>query len=145
MEPVVRRRKKQPTTLDPVVLWATIVDRIEQMDGTRPDTFVNTVSIKGRLHKISAADVRNHIKQAVQDLNNEGLDLQITPQDVGTHSIRSSFATLLANRGVDEKKIMLHGRWKSVTFRKYIRKDVTTTDITTKISNVCNFNLCRLI
>ena len=115
------------------------------MDGTRLDTFVNTVRIKGCLHKISAADVRARIKQAVLDLNDQGLDLQTTPQEVGTHSVRSSFATLLANRGVDEKKIMLHGRWKSDAFMKYIRKDVTTTDITTKISNVCNFNLRRLI
>ena len=143
MEPIVRKRKKQPTALNPVVLWAKIVKRIQQMDGTGPDTFVNMVCIKGRLHEISAAVVWSHIKQAVQDLHNQGTNIRI--QEVGTHSICSSFATLLANRGVNEKKIMLHSWWKSNTSMNYIRKDVTDTEITTKISNVKNGNLRRLI
>ena len=142
---MVHTRKKKPTTLDPIVLWAKIVNQIQHMEGTGPNTFVNTVCIKGCLHKISAAVVRSHIKQAVQDLNRQGMDIRVHPQEVRTHSICSSFATLLANRGVHEKKIMLHGRWKSNTFMRYIREDITKTDITTKISNVKNLNLRRLV
>ena len=137
MEPIVQRRKRQPTALDPVRLWATIVEQIRQLDGTGPDTFINTVRIKGCLHKFSAADVRAHIKQAVRDLNNQGLDLQITPHDVG---LRRCWPTEVSRR----RKSCSTADGKD-TFMKYICEDITTTDITTKISNVHNFNLRRLI
>ena len=145
MESIVRTRKKEFTELDPVVLWARVVTRIQKMEGTGPNTFVNTVCENGRLYEITAAMVRSHIKAAVQVLNDRGNDTRVSPHEVGTHSIRSSFATLLANRGVNEKKIMLHGRWKSDTFMKYIRKDVVNLDITTKISTLKNHNVKRLV
>ena len=46
------------------------------------------------------------------------------PDDVGTHSIRNSFAMFLYLKRVGDSRIMLQGRWRSLAFMDYIRPQV---------------------
>ena len=67
-----------------------------------------------------------------------------TAKEVGTHSIRASFATLLYLRKVDPILIQIGGRWKSKAFLKYIRRDTTEIAITRGISHRRNRNIKKL-
>ena len=42
------------------------------------------------------------------------------PDDVGNHSIRSSFAMFLILNGADETIVQIQGHWKSKAFMDYI-------------------------
>ena len=46
------------------------------------------------------------------------------PDDVGTHSIRSSFAMFLYLKRVCDSLTVLQGRWRSLEFMDYIRPQV---------------------
>ena len=50
--------------------------------------------------------------------------LGIPEELVGCHSIRVTFATLMNINGASDTQIMLRGRWKSDSFRRYIRENV---------------------
>ena len=63
-----------------------------------------------------------HIRNVVIQLGKTKLGFG--PKDVGTHSIRSSFAMFLHLNDVNTEKIMLQGRWKSTAFLTYIRVQV---------------------
>ena len=85
--------------LCPVRSWGAIIDRIEGYKGTTGKTTVNTVEINGKLKRIDSSTIRNRIRVAVKAIGEEKLGF--TAKEVGTHSIRTSFATLLYLRKVD--------------------------------------------
>ena len=51
--------------------------------------------------------------------------------DVGTRSIRTSFATMLSYLKIDPTLIVLNGRWKIDSVLRYIRIDIISPEIIT--------------
>ena len=71
-------------------------------------------------------------------------NLGFTAKEVGTHSICTSFATLLYLRKVDPILIQIGGRWKSKAFLKYIQRDTMEIAITRGISHRRDRNIRKL-
>ena len=120
-------RSKSKARYDSVTVWAAIVTRIWSYEGTTMDTKVNTyqyVNSKGKLvtTEISSFRIRTKLRVAVKVIG-KGV-LGFTEKDVGLHSIRSGAAMALFLAGVPVFTIMIIGRWKSVAFLRYIRKQV---------------------
>ena len=62
------------------------------------------------------------IKVAIVDL---GLPSQgITPNDVGTHSLRAGGAMSLKLNGISHTTIKKDGRWRSMAFLQYIHNQI---------------------
>jgi hypothetical protein len=142
MQPILRSRGKESDILCPVRIWANIVDRILSYKNTSEKSQVNTVEIKNRLHYINSDTVRKRIRTAVELFGEKRLGF--TASDVGTHSIRTSFATMLNLEKEDPLTIQAQGRWKSAAFMDYIRRDVIVHGLTTKITAKSNRNIKKL-
>ena len=77
----------------PVRTWAYTVHRIRSYPDTTSRTPVDAFRHNGRTFSISGKVMRTYLRRAVQIIGEDTLN--ITASDVGTHSIRSSFAMLL--------------------------------------------------
>ena len=68
-------------------------------------------------------------------------ELNFSPEDIGTRSIRSAAAMCLFLRNHSVVKIMLLGRWKSDSFLAYIRPQVMewTTSLSRSMINIEDF------
>ena len=142
METITRQNRN--SDMCPVKTWADIIIRIKTYDGISKDTYVNTICINGKLMEITAAQIRTCIKKSVLKISTTR-DLGFGPDGVGTHSIRTTFATLLANKNVRIEDIMLAGCWKSTLVQKYIRKDVVLSNITNELLSNRNHQLKQLV
>ena len=94
---------------------------------------------------MTSKDVLNLIRLYVAI---EGKDkLGFSPEDVGTHSIRSSFAMFLHLQKVDRDRIMLQGRWRSSAFLDYIRPQVEafSAGLSSIMTSCTNFSRCQKI
>ena len=136
MESITRYRSKSKYGSDPISIWAQIISRINKIDGTTDTTPVNIVCINKKLHYITASQLRTCIKSTVKQIGFKILGIH--PHEVGTHSIRTFFATFLAAMNVDVKYIMIQGRWKSDCVLRYIRKDIVDNNISRHILNCTN-------
>ena len=108
--------------LCPVKAWGKITKRILQYPKTNMDTPVNYVLINEKPFYISSRDIMNMIRFTVAMIGEN--ELGFGPDNVGTHSIRSSFAMFLYLKRVGDSRIMLQGRWRSLAFMDYIRPQV---------------------
>ncbi len=83
--------------------------------------------------------VSNLLKDGVVAINKTKLGIQCS--EVGTNSIRSGTAMAMYLVGVPIFSIMLIGRWSSLAFLKYIRKQVQefSRDISSKMIKVQSF------
>ena len=142
METITRQNRH--SDMCPVKTWADIIIRISTNDGIGKDTYVNTVCINRKLMEITASQISTCIKKSVMKLGRTR-DLGFGPDDVGRHSIRTTFATLLANKNTKIKDIMLVGQWKSTSVQKYIQKDVILSNITDELLSNRNNQLRRLV
>ena len=77
-------------------------------DGNTP---VNYVSLNNTANFVDSRQVLQVIRLQVALIGKDVLGFG--PEDVGTHSIRSSFAMLLHLAKKDPLIIMLQGRWRS--------------------------------
>ena len=109
-------------SLCPVKAWGSLVILIRSYNGTADSTTINYYENDGRPSYITSEDMIKQIRSACQTLGEEKLGF--TPEQAGTHSIRSSFAMQLHLAGVKDHIIMLQGRWKSLSFLNYIRLQV---------------------
>jgi len=91
---------------------------------------------------IDSATVRERIRTAVKAIGEEKLGF--TSKEIGTHSIRTTYATLLFLRNVDIITIQIGGRWKSTAFLKYIQRDTTGYEITNGFSKKRNRYIKKL-
>ena len=84
---------------------------------------------------ITQKEILQHIRSTVLSIGKHKLGF--SPNEVGTHSIRSSFAMQLYLQKVSVYTIKLQGRWKSDCFLLYIRKQVMEfgKDISNKIAH----------
>ena len=114
-------------------------------DGTGPDTYVNVVCVDGKLREVTASVIGLKIKAVVDKIGVKRLGF--THHDVGTHSIRTLFVTMLSYLKVDPTLIMLNGRWKSDSVLRYIRTDIISPEIITHAlqDKTHTFNTIKLI
>ena len=107
--------------LCPVVIWARICQRIASYDNTTEKSTVNTVylSSQKKLIRLKSSYIVKTLKSAVKIAGAKRLGLHLS--SIGTHSIRTSFAMMLALRRYPDSTIMKKGRWKSNAFLLYIR------------------------
>ncbi len=106
----------------PVKLWASIITRILSYKGTNQESHV---SLSQHRNKTSASHRRwSQIFSKIASSQLVKKKLGIHRSEVGTHSIRSGAAMAMYLAGVPIFSIMLIGRWLSLTFLKYIRKQV---------------------
>ena len=76
------------------------------------------------LHLIKSEEIMHHIKDTVEIIGKDTLGF--TKNEVGCHSIRSSFSMFLFLQNVRSTQIMLQGRWRSDAFITYIRSQVSS-------------------
>jgi hypothetical protein len=122
METVTQHR----TDIDmcPVKFWATTVHRIRQYPNASDKTPIDAFHTNNRTFAIPAAAVRVYLRRAVQAVGEERLGFPA--KKVGTHSVRSSFAMMLTLHDEEDSIIMKKGRWKSASFLKYIRQQISS-------------------
>ena len=144
METITRTRGDPNSLCKPVEVWAKIVNRVLSYNGTGPNTYVNAVCIDGKLRNVTASIIGSKIKSVVDKIGVKRLGF--TRDDVGTHSIRTSFATMLSFLKVDPTLIMLNGRWKSDAVLRYIRIDIiSSASITLALQDKVHHHTIKLI
>ena len=91
--------------------------------GTDLNTPINFYRNKnGAPSNISAKDMIKFLRLTCKSIGEEKLGLDISR--VCTHSIRTSFSMQLHLAGVKDTIIMMMGRWKSLSFLKYIHPQI---------------------
>ena len=98
-----------------------LVQRVWSYPGTTKETYIDTFYCKttNKLGHVTSAMVTQELKKAVIKVGSDSLGISV--KEVGTHSIRTSFAMLLHLNGANDSTIMIKGRWKSDAFMKYVR------------------------
>jgi hypothetical protein len=109
-------------TLCPVIQWAAIVSRIWIYPNTTPSTPVSTVLVRNRIAHITSKHVESALRDGVVAIGEDSLRIQ--QHEVGTHSIRAGAAMAMYLGGVPVFAIMMIGRWSSMAFMNYIRKQI---------------------
>ncbi len=95
------------------------------------------------LEGISSKEVLKQLRDAAAAIGERRLGF--TVDRIGTHSIRAGAAMAMFLAGVPCETIQLIGRWRSRTFMKYLRIQVTasTLGVTTKMTSVDSFSQLR--
>ena len=106
----------------PVNVWTIIVKRILSYPRGNTDSPVNLLRIGRHYRQITSTEIRNSLRKTVSTLGET--EIGISCDDIGTHSIRSTFAMLLHTHGIDKTTIMKLGRWRSDAVICYIRDNV---------------------
>lgn len=87
------------------------------------DTFLSAFYINGQRFDVTDNDIRTSIKRAAELLNYpQARGIPIARID--THSLRSGGANALSLSGYSDREIQKMGRWKSATFKEYIREEL---------------------
>jgi hypothetical protein len=120
-ETVTQWRTSDPITY-PVKLWTSIISRILSFKGTNQNSPVSLAQHNNKTISITSEMVANLLKDGVVAIGE--MKLGIHRSEVGTHSIRSGATMAMYLAGVPIFSIMLIGRWSSLAFMKYIRKQV---------------------
>lgn len=112
--------------LNPVAHWAYIIRRLKSYPGYEPTwpiyTYYNFKT--KRFSDIRSSEILIDIRSAVEAFGYEVLGIH--PHEVGTHSVRRSFAMMNYLAGTSPFTIMKIGRWASDSFLLYIEKSVLT-------------------
>ena len=106
--------------LYPVRVWTKIIQRILSYPKSSESCPVNTVLIGKSIKYITGKEMFKHLGNTVELMDGLGFG----KNDVGTHSVRSSFAMALYLARRPVSTIMLLGRWSSDAFLLYIRRQV---------------------
>ena len=138
----IRYRSTKKSSMSVVVLWAKIVERIESYNESTPETTINAFEENGKMKFFSSASVRKHIKAAVTIIGEDILGVKSS--EIGTHTVRTSYATMLSHQHVDPKDIQKAGRWLSDVFLKYIRSNTTLVKLSDAMAKASNDGLRRL-
>ena len=94
--------------------------RSHTMDDT---TFLSAFFVKGTRYDVTDKDMRISLKSAAEILNYpEQKGIPIIRID--THSLRSGGANALSLSGYSDREIQKMGRWRSATFKEYIREEL---------------------
>lgn len=88
-----------------------------------PDTFLSTFVSSGGRFDVTDNDMRNSLKRAAELLNYptyKGIPID----RIDTHSLQSGGANALSLSGYSDREIQKMGRWRSATFKEYIREEL---------------------
>ena len=119
------------TILCPVRAWAATVRYIKNLPGATENmpvcllftpATIPTPDNPGKFVQVTGKEMTHLIRKAVADMGTEHLGF--TPEECGTHSIRSAAAMAMYMAGVPVYTIMLIGRWSSDAFLVYLRPQV---------------------
>ena len=119
-ETIIHGRTDDPV-LCPVKQWALLVNLIWSYQGTTENTPVCTVWHHDRREQITLWQVITFLRAACAIVS---AWLGFEPEEIGTHSLRSSAAMEMYLAAVPVYTIMLIGRWSSDAFLRYIRRQV---------------------
>ena len=87
------------------------------------NTFLSAFFMGATRFDVTDRDIRNSVKQAAKALQYP--ELKGIPIDrVDTHSLRSGGANALSLAGFSDREIQKMGRWRSATFKEYIREEL---------------------
>ncbi len=119
------RRKTRRTTRRPRwhrALAAAIVRWIRSYPGANNDTPISAIWKYDRVEHITSKQISNALQDAVLAIGEDAF--HIARNEIGTHSIRSGAAMAMFLGSCPVFLIMMIGRWSSVAFLRYIRKQV---------------------
>ena len=143
METITCTRGDPNSLCKPVEVWAKIVNRVLSYNGTG-NTYMNTVCIDGKLCEVTASIIGSKIKFVMDKIGVKRLGF--TRDDLGTHSIWTSFATMFSFLKVDPTLIMLNSRCKSDAVLRYIRIDIiSSATITLTLQDKVHHHTINLI
>ncbi len=119
----ITQHKSSDKTLCPVIIWASIVQRILSYPKSSPNTQVNTfLSTDGKLHCITGPQLLKRLWLVAASIGKDILGF--SPSEIGLHSARSGAAMTMYLADIPVFTMMLLGRWSSDAFLRYIRKQV---------------------
>ena len=125
MEKRSQRRSGVPI-LCPVESWGSVITRMVKHfpnNRGRNRTTVCSHKKEGKTIEVTASQVTTLLRKVC--INDGHERYGISPNEVGTRSIRSGAAMALAVQGgQSDEKIRILGRWKSLAFLTYIRPQV---------------------
>jgi hypothetical protein len=136
----ISMHKSSDSSVCPVIVWASIVQRIRSHSHSSDNTPVNCyISQQGRIEYITSTQIRTKIRAAAASLGERSLGFKI--EEIGCHSLRSGSAMAMYLAGVPVTTIQLIGRWKSDAFMRYIREQVDcfTQNVSSKMLTTKNF------
>lgn len=85
--------------------------------------FLSTFFASGKCFDVTDNDIRASLKSAATILNypaTKGIPIE----RINTHSLRSGGANALSLSGYSDREIQKMGRWRSATFKEYIREEL---------------------
>ncbi|GFH53887.1 hypothetical protein CTEN210_10363 [Chaetoceros tenuissimus] len=126
---------KTGNDLCPVLTAVKIVQRIRGYPNTNRDTHVDVYLIDGKLKHVKSPQIGQRLQSVARTMGQQTLGLD--PNSIGTHSLRCSLALMLHLAGKSDSYIKLHGRWLSLAFMAYIKRQIAQLDDDTlqKITN----------
>jgi hypothetical protein len=106
----------------------------------RDDTHLSAFFVQTTRFDVTDNDIRASLKLAAKMLDyprNKGIPIE----RVDTHSLRSGGANALSLSGFSDREIQKMGRWRSQTFKEYIREELScfSTGMSTKMKTKLNF------
>lgn len=136
------------TNLCPVKIWSKIITTILASPGGSINSNINFIHTNNKHYHITSEDMRIQLRRSILKIGESNLGIKAT--EVGTHSIRTTFAMILLLNKVNIPTIMKLGRWKSTAVLEYVRENIDrfSKNISTHFSNTDNndfFNLPSFI
>jgi hypothetical protein len=108
--------------LNPVTIWAHIVRRVRSYPGCKDDWEIFTFHDGSTFSNISSREILTDLRASVDTIGKDVLGF--SSDEIGTHSIRASFAMMAYLAKEPIYTIMLIGRWNSDAFLAYIEKQI---------------------
>ncbi len=104
------------------------------------DIFLSAFFVRGTRFVVTDGDIRKSIKYAATSLGyptRKGIPIE----RVDTHSLRSGGANALSLAGYQDREIQKMGRWRSATFKEYIREELAcfSAGMSTNMKQKFNF------
>ena len=128
---------KSKNKLCSIRIWARIVKRLWSYVDTSMETEVNKVKIAGKAGTfiVTKSDVEKRLRTIVHFIGETKLGINV--KEVGCHSIRAAFATILQLTAEKETTIQHGWRLKSDCYKSYMRNNISNrhNTISTNLSS----------
>ena len=120
---------------------AAICNRIARMNQVKP---THLYLLDGNLRHVKSSQIARRLQTVAKAIG--GKTLGLNPNKIGTHSLRCSLALMLHLSGKSDSYIKLHGRWLSLAFMVYIKRQIAQTDDDTfkRITNSSILNFIQI-
>ena len=134
-----RATNRNKIKICPVRLASSLITRLDSYGLDNP--YINLTKIGSRIHEIKYQEIQKFQRTVAEQLGEDIIGF--SPNKIGTHSMRVTFATFLYNQGLSDTIIMTEGRWQSTAFLRYIRSNTSqeTYNVTEAISSMNNLSI----